>query len=252
MRRVSLAGQRGDRSLQTAARVAGFMYLLVIAIGVLNTVFVDSTLVVPGDDAATVGRIVAQGFRFRIGMAATLIMYAGVVVLSVALYAMLEPMNRSLALVALLLRSAEAMVGCATVLLSLLVAHLLEREGIAAPSEAGQVQRLVRLFLDVRTASLDIVLLLVGLGGAVFGYLLLRSSFVPAWLAGWGIFTYLSMVGLALLSITIPDHPVTIESVLYALGGSFELVIGLWLLVKGANVLRLSPHGPTEDRRPSP
>lgn len=239
-----MTNRAADASTLVYARIAGFVYLLIIVIAVLNTYFVDSRLIVPGDDAATVHNIMANDLRFRIGIAATLIMYASVVVLSVALYVTLKTVDRNLALLAMLLRLAEAVVGCVTVFTSLLVLHLLEREGPAAAFDAQQLQALVGLFLDARTAALDVVLLLVGLGGAVFCYLFLRSRYVPGLLASWGVFTYLSMVFLALVSILVPDHPAMLENVLYALGGSFELLFGFWLLAKGINVHQGNGHSP--------
>ncbi len=55
-------------------------------------------------------------------------------------------------------------------------------------------------------------------------------------MAAWGIFTYLSMLILSFVSILLPNHPAMIETVLYALGGFFELIFGFWLLFKGVNV----------------
>jgi hypothetical protein len=54
--------------------------------------------------------------------------------------------------------------------------------------------------------------------------------------AAWGIFTYLSMLFLGLVSILFPNHPLMLEVVLYGVGGSFELVLGLWLVFKGVDL----------------
>jgi hypothetical protein len=121
---------------------------------------------------------------------------------------------------------------------------LLNGKGYATVFETEQLQALVGLFLGVRTAGLDIVLLFVGLGGTVFCYLFLKSKYVPRILATWGILTYLSMIILSLVSILLPNHPVMIETVLYALGGLFELIFGFWLLFKGVNVQQRYNHTP--------
>jgi hypothetical protein len=44
------------------------------------------------------------------------------------------------------------------------------------------------------------------------------------------------MLVLALVSILFPSHPVMLEHVLYGVGGSFELLFGLWLLFKGVDL----------------
>jgi hypothetical protein len=49
------------------------------------------------------------------------------------------------------------------------------------------------------------------------------------------MFTYLSMLLLSMTSILVPSLSETIKMSFYAPGGLFEIIIGLWLLVKGVN-----------------
>ena len=60
----------------------------------------------------------------------------------------------------------------------------------------------------------------------------------PRWLAGWGIGTYLSMLGLATIGLLLPDHPSWLEAVLYGAGTLFEVLVGLWLTIKGIDIER--------------
>ncbi len=184
----------------------------------------------------TATNIVADELLFRTGIAAILIMYAGVLVLSWALYVVLKPVNKNLALLALLMRSGEAVLGGATVLISFFVLQILKSNSYTTAFNPEQLQALAGIFLNVRTAGLDIVLLFVGVGGTVFLYLFLKSKYIPGILAAWGILTYISMIILSLVSILFPNHPEIIEIVPYSLGGTFELVIGFWLLFKGVNL----------------
>lgn len=217
------------------ARVAGLSYVLIIILGIFCVGIIDSKLIVPSNNAATANNIIANDLLFRIGIAGVLILYASVVVLSWALYVILKTVNKNLALLALLLRSGEAILGAATVLISFIALLLLNGEAYSTVFEAEQLQALAGLFLSVRTAALDIVLIFVGLGGTVFSYLFFRSKYVPRILAAWGIFTYLSMLVLALINILLPNRPEMIETILFALGALFELLIGFWLLFKGVN-----------------
>ena len=218
------------------ARITGFLYMFIIIIGVLNGIFIDSKLIVLGNDAATATNIIANDLLFRTGIASILVLYASVVVLSWALYVLLKKVNKNLALLAMILRSGEAILGAATVLISFIVLLLLNGNGYSTVFESEQLQAFVGVFLNVRTAGLDIVLLFVGLGGTVFCYLFFTSKYVPRILAAWGIFTYLSMIILSFVSILFPNHPAMFEIVLYSLGGFFELLFGFWLLFKGINV----------------
>lgn len=126
--------------------------------------------------------------------------------------------------------------GATTVLMSFAVLFFLEGKGASNAFNAEQMQAVAGRFLDVRTAGLDIVVVFIGLGATGFCVLLLRSSYIPKPLAAWGVFTYLSMLFLALVSILFPNHPLLLVNVLYGVGALFELVLGLWLVFKGVDL----------------
>ena len=221
-------------SPRVAARIAGLAYVLVILLGIVSVGLVESRLIVPGNDAATVNKIMANEFLYRAGIAGELMMFVFVVMLSLALYLILRPVNKDLALAALFFRFGEAIIGVGvTVISGLIPLLLLDREAVFEP---GQLQALVGLFLSVRTAGLNIVLIFVGLGGTVFCYLFFKSKYVPGPLAAWGIATYVLMLILSFVNILFPDRPAIIEVVLFSLGALFEMIFGFWLLFKGVNV----------------
>lgn len=112
---------------------------------------------------------------------------------------------------------------------------------LAGPSSAEPevVQALATSFLDLRTAGLDVVLVLVGLGGAAFCSLFVESRCIPPPLAAWGILTYLSMLALGSTRLLFPALSASAVNVLYAQGALFEVLFGLWLLVKAVDPSRL-------------
>jgi hypothetical protein len=221
-------------SLNVYARVAGLLYIVVILLGIFSVSYIDTNVIVPGDNAATVNNIVANELRFRVSVLSEIVMYVLVVLLSLALYVILKPVNKNLALLALLWRLGEAIIGCSVTVLSGLVPLLLLKHGVAI--ETVQLQSLVGVFLEIRNAGLDVVLIFIGVGGTLFCYLFFKSKYIPRILSVWGMITYLSMLLLAFTSILMPDLAEAIKMILYASGGLFELIIGLWLLVKGINV----------------
>jgi hypothetical protein len=220
------------------ARVAGVAYLVIMGVAMLYGGLVESKLIVSGNDVATANNILVHQSLFRLGIVLVLMIYVSVVVASWALYVILRTVDENLALLALLFRSAEAIVGGATVLTSFAALYVLAGNGPSNPFEPQQLQALAGRLIDVRTAGLDIVLILIGIGATVFCYLLFKSKYIPRPLAAWGIFTYLSMLSLGLVSILFPNHPLLLETVLYGVGGSFEFVFGLWLLFKGIDLER--------------
>ncbi len=215
------------------ARIAGFAYLVTIFLGIFSVNFVLPEIIVPGDNTATLRNIVAEESLFRLGVACEILMYVLVVLLAHSLFVVLRSVDRNLALLALLWRLAEAIVGsAATVVSGLLPLLLLTSDGGVPP---GQIGDLVISLLDLRPAALDVVLIFIGMGGTIFCYLFFRSSYIPRLLAAWGIVTYLTMLLLSFASLITPITEST-RMLLYAPGGLFEIIIGFWLLVKGVNV----------------
>jgi hypothetical protein len=222
-----------DESQRQAAKVAGLAYVLIILLSMLKLIFVGK-LIVPGNDAATTNNIMANELLFRIGVANDTLMFVLVVVLSLALYVILKTVNKNLALLALLMRFGEGIIGGVVTLLGGLIPLLLLNG--ETEFETEQLQALIGLFLDVQTAGLNIVIIFMGLGGIVFCYLFLKSKYIPRVLAAWGILTYLTMLILSFVNILLPNLPEMIAVALYTPGALFEVIIGLWLLFKGVNV----------------
>ena len=220
--------------LNTYARVAGLVYIIVILLGVFSVSVVESSLIVPDNGAATYANISGNEFLFRISVVGETLMYLLVILLSLSLYVVLKTIDKNLALLALLWRVAEAIIGSATVIISgLIPLAMINTETGFSPE---QVQTLLKLFLDIRISGLDIVLMFIGVGGTIFCYLFYKSKYVPRFLAGWGIFTYLTMLLLSFISLLSPNLPDTIKMVFYVPGGLFELIFGFWLLIKGVKL----------------
>jgi Domain of unknown function (DUF4386) len=90
-----------------AARLAGAMYLIAMATAIFGESFVRGSLIVRGDATKTAENIIGSERLFRVGIAADLATFTGVVVLIWALYVLLRPVHRNLAVLAVFLRLSE-------------------------------------------------------------------------------------------------------------------------------------------------
>lgn len=232
--------QDSERTLNGYARIAGATYLVTMLLGIFSVNFVASRLIVPGNALETAHNIRANEVLFRIGMAGEIALYALVVLLALALYVVLRTVDRHLALLALSWRLGEAIIGGGLTVISGLVPLLLITRGPGP--DAAPWQELAGVLLGVRGAGLDVVRIFIGLGGTIFCYLFLRSRYVPRILAAWGILTYLSMLVISLVSLLTPDLSEAVKMGFYAPGGAFEMLFGLWLLVKGLNLKGRGPR----------
>ena len=221
--------QAGPRK---ATRIAGLSYILVILIGIIKVNLIEPAIRTPGDvDPGS--QILANEPLFRAGIACEVLMYLLVVVLSLALYAIVKPFGKELARSALFFRFGEAMIGIITVIMSGLIPLLILNSDPAL--DKNQLDVLIESFLNVRVAGMNIVLVFIGVGGSIYCYLFFRSRIVPGILAAWGLLTYVSMLLLGFLNIILPARPDMVETVLFSLGGLFEVIFGFWLLLKGIN-----------------
>lgn len=217
---------------RTAARLVGILYLVQMATGIFGQVVVRDPLIVRGDAEKTAQNIMAHEGLFRLSIAGDLITYAGVIVLIYALYVVLRPVRRNLALLAVLFRLAENAVLCLATVNSLVVLKLLGRGESLKTFEAGQLHSLATLALSIQGMGMSVGFVLLGLGSTVFSYLWLKSRYIPRVLALWGIFSSVLLAGGTLAIIIFPS--------LEALGmiymmpmGLYEVGLGLWLLIKG-------------------
>ena len=214
-------------------RSAGLLYLLIIVIGVLNSVFIDAELINHEDINLTITNIAANEFLFRVGIFCSLVLYVMVIILSVLLYLILKNVNKNVALTAMVFRAGEGLLGAAFALTGFVVLDLLNNRFNMASADNAQINDIIGALLSARTDGLYIVLVLIGIGGTLFLYLFYRSSYVPKILSVWGMIIYVSMLILPLVKILYTDLPRIIEMILYGLGTLFELTFGFWLLIGG-------------------
>ena len=116
-------------SVRLYARIAGVVYIVTMMLGIISVNYIESNLIVSGNDAATLTNIRANLLLFRIGVASEILMYVLVVLLAFSLYTVLKSVDKNLALLALLWRMGEAIIGGATTVLSGLIPILLLKRG---------------------------------------------------------------------------------------------------------------------------
>ena len=90
-------------SINKTARMAGLLYLIYIVTTIAADVFGRSKLIVFGDAAATARNIMASEWQFRIGITGDLVSAVFFLLAAWALYVLLKPVNKDLALLFLLL-----------------------------------------------------------------------------------------------------------------------------------------------------
>ncbi len=224
-----------EASLHKAAKIAGFMFLFAFIVPTLNWTFILSKFNVADDTIATANNIMANELLFRFGITIELIMSIGLIVLGMSLYIILKSINKSFALLALLLKMIEATMAAALVLVSFISLQFITGSDYLTAFTPEQLQASVGFLLKQHTALYSIPMVFLGLDMMIFSYLFYKSKYIPGILALFGIISFALIFIHALMFILAPEYatmPIN-QIIFWAPSGLFEIVIGIWLLIKG-------------------
>ena len=222
-------------SQSKAARIAGIGYLAIIILGIFAEFFVRTSLIVPGDASATANNISASMFLFQIGIASDLIMLAFDILVAWALYVLLRPVNRDIALLATWLRLIHATVYGAVLLVLFFVHLLLSGADYLTAIGTDQLHALVLLLLNGHSYGYDLGLVFFGFHCFVLGYLVYKSGFIPKILGVLLVGAAIVYVAGSFTRFLFPDY-VEAVSPIYIVALVAELSISLWLLIKGGKL----------------
>jgi hypothetical protein len=223
-----------DESQRKAAKVAGLAYLITFATVVYVNFGIHERLMVENNAAETARNILAHERFFRIGIAGDLLYCAGVVVLLTALYVILKPVNRGLALLAALWRLVWVLMWLQMTLNLFDALRFLSGAAYLRAFEAERLQALARLYLDRSFDYYYVALLFGALASTVCGYLWFKSRYIPKALAAFGVISSAFCVACTLVFYIFPNFDKIVNLWWFDTPmGLFDVALSFWLLFKG-------------------
>jgi len=215
-------------------RFLGAAYLFVLATMILNMVLTQSIL--SGNISDILTNVSNNLMQLRIGILAELFTSVGIVVLAVLLYAVLNKQNKTIARIALGLWLLEAI----TLILSKMSTYALiplSMEYVKTGSaDSSYFQTLGNLFIDIGQWGYDVHLFVFSLGAILWYSLFYKSRLIPRILSIWGLVG----VSLVLIASVLGWFSYIRPIYLIAPNGLFELVIGLWLVIRGVKPIKIN------------
>jgi len=214
-----------------AAIIVGVLYIIGTISGFMSLVFTgpirnaqDSLISVSTNENQII-----------FGALFVLIMGLALAMVPVTAFPILRKHNETLALGYVVFRGGlEAVTYMATTISWLLLLPLSKVYQAGTP-DASNLQALGGVLLNVEEIA-DIGGIVFCLGALMFYYVLYRSKLIPRWLSGWGLIAIIINLAAVFLSIFgLIGQLSTAGIVLEIPTGIQEMVMAIWLIVKGFN-----------------
>jgi hypothetical protein len=219
-------------SINKTARIAGALYLLLLPLGIFSLLYVPAAFIVPDDMVATANNILANESIFRLSIVSALLLQIVNLFVVFYLYKLLKPVNKSHAQLMVIFILVAAPIAMLNEVNQLAILYLLNEGAQLTSFTTAQIQALVAFFLHLHESGIVIAQLFWGLWLFPMGYLVFRSNYIPKII---GILLMIGCVGYLLDSLPVllwPTFGMTFSQ--FTFWG--ELILPLWLLIKGVNV----------------
>lgn len=224
--------QTNANSIQKTARIAGFLYLILAVCGSFAEFAVRQSIIVSGDAAATVANLLASVQTFRLGIFAELVGQTVFIFLALYLYRLLKSVDRDQAVVMVILVIVAVTITCLNMLNQFAALTLSTGAGYLSAFDPGQLQTMALYMLNLHKAGYMIAQVFFGLWLLPLGLLVYKSGFMPKIV---GILLMVACFGYLIDVATFFLMP-GFDLVLSEFTFVGELLIMLWLLIKGVNV----------------
>lgn len=215
-------------------KVLGLALILGMAVVMFGNLYLAADLYVPDDATQTAANILAHETRFRVQLVCNLFYVADILVVLVAQYLILKPVGQGVALTALMFRFVFALSWCLSALYMLDALTLLGGSPYLHVIEPERLQALARVDLHGTYSAYYVGLPFWAVAATLSSWQWLKSGYIPKVLAWFGILSSAWCAFCGVTFLVFPHFDATVNAWFFdTFMGLFELVLGLWLLIKG-------------------
>jgi hypothetical protein len=222
---------------KTAVSV-GVIFILATVLNMLGNIPLNPILDAPD----YLIRISANENKVIIGSILVLLSAFASAGIAIGLYPVLKKHHEALALGSVGLRVMEGMLYIIGVIGLLSLLTLSQEYVKAGASNASLFLVSGTLLLAIKTWAGQLGVIAFTLGGLMYYYVFYQSKLVPRWLSGWGLIAAASSLAAALLVILGQLAPFSTVFLLLQFPIFVqEMVLAVWLIVKGFNQTAIEP-----------
>ena len=220
-------------SNKNLARVAGLLYLIVIATGLFAEIFVRQAFKVSGDALTTANNIQSSEMLFRLGVVSDIVNFICGLPCVLIIYFLFKRINKYLLQLALIFVIIQTAIIAVNLLNQISPLLILGNNTYLKSFQPNQLATLSQLSLNIQEVGYAIGLVFFGFYCLLVGYVIFKSKMVPKLL---GILYIISGIGYLINSFTMLlskgfANPIFSYVAIPIFIG--ELSFCLWLLIKG-------------------
>ena len=224
-----------------AALTAGLLFMVATAASLLSAAVERPVLTGTG----YLARIPENMDRVSAGGLLELIAAGTSAGIAISLYPVLRKRSEGLALGAVVFRALEAVMYTVAAVITLSLPRLAQQytRAAAAGAAGGGFRAAGDALAGVREDAILAGVFAFTLGALMYYCVFYRSRLVPRWLSGWGIAAVFLLLT-ACLSALFRHAPVTSFTILILPIAVQEMVLAVWLIVRGFRPSALGPGSP--------
>jgi len=226
------ANTKTEQRPQRLARLAGWLYLSMVPLGIFGIMYIPLNFIVAGDAAATVQEILADETIFRLSIVSSFVVQLVNLCLVLVLYKLLKPASRNVAAFMVIFFLVSIPISMLNDLNHFAVLLLAKGSETLGTFTLEQQQSLAYFFLELHEKGVQISGIFWGLWLFPMGYAIFKSGYLPRIL---GILLMIGCCGYLVDSIfafLAPELGITIAQFTF-IG---EVLFPLWLVTRGVNV----------------
>jgi hypothetical protein len=216
---------------KAAAHRAGALYFVFMIVSILGE-YAFPAFMVPGDATATARNIAAAEPTYRLAILTGLATHVIFIVLVVSLYQLLKDVDRSLAMLMVLLVAVGVALALASLIIRFAPLALLSGADYLV-FRKPQLDSLALGLLRIRSGGLILTMAFWGLWLFPFGLLVIRSGLFPRILGFLLLVAGIGYLTTSVTSLVLPEHRQAVSRLMMPLYFG-EVPIIFWLLIKGA------------------
>lgn len=217
-------------SYRKTAIIVGVLFIIATVAGVLSLLFTGSL-----NAPDYLIKVSANANQVIIGALLVLIMAFACAGIAIWLYPVIRKHNEALALGSVGFRLIEGVFHLVGVIGLLSLVTLSQEYVQAGAPDASYFQTSGTLLLAARDWAGVLGSFAFILGALMYYYIFYQSKLIPRWLSGWGLIGVPFWLAVSVLTMFGLDPSSTISTLLYIPIAVNEMVLAVWLIVKGFN-----------------